>query len=248
MTFRAPGDQRPGLRWGRCTGSERRRTLRVLHVLAVRAYGSFREDLLMNQELQLLGDEQGCFGLQNQPSVCKFADTFPEILPMESCLQICRYCRQCIWARNDRLKQLCFGCFYSRQKGRKQIPGQKESPTRTLVKTTTSQLVSLGPRPHCSMFLEPPRKTTQVSSGIRIATAAVDGSSHQKQRRFVSKWKDDLALFQGLQKPTNGISTCAFCIYSGGRPGCQSLDCRTSEAETDNKAARFYGPLPFAHR
>jgi hypothetical protein len=50
------------------------------------------------------------------------------------------------------------------------IPGQKASP-RTLVKTTTSQLVSQGPRPHCSVLVDPPRKTTQVSSGIRIANA-----------------------------------------------------------------------------
>jgi hypothetical protein len=168
-------------------------------------------------------------------SVCKtsLASASLQIPFQKSCRwkAVCKYAniaRQCIWARNDRLKQLCFGCFYSRQKGRKQIPGQKESPTRTLVKTTTSQLVSQGPRPHCSMFLEPPRKTTQVSSGIRIATAAVDGSSHQKQRRFVCKWKDDLALSQELQKPTNGISTCAFCIYFG-------REARVSESGLQNK-------------
>jgi hypothetical protein len=68
------------------------------------------------------------------------------------------------------LKSCVLAACTPAKRGRKQLPGQKASP-RTLVKTTPSQLVSQGPMPHCSVFLDSPRKTTQVSSGILIANA-----------------------------------------------------------------------------
>jgi hypothetical protein len=73
--------------------------------------------------------------------------------------------------------------FTPANRARKRIPAQKLSP-RMLTKTTTSQFVSQGPRPHCLVFLDPPRKTTLVSSGIHIANAPARlqyGSSASKE-------------------------------------------------------------------
>jgi hypothetical protein len=33
-------------------------------------------------------DRQGCYGLQNQLTICTYVDTIPKILQMEGCLQI----------------------------------------------------------------------------------------------------------------------------------------------------------------
>jgi hypothetical protein len=68
-------------------------------------------------------------------------------------------------------------------RARKRIPAQKSAP-RMLVKTTASQLVSQDQRPHCLVLLDPPRKTTHVSSGIRISNAPARlhyGSSTSKE-------------------------------------------------------------------
>jgi hypothetical protein len=35
-------------------------------------------------------DHQGCYGLQKQLTICKFADTISKFLQMESCQQTCK--------------------------------------------------------------------------------------------------------------------------------------------------------------
>jgi hypothetical protein len=65
---------------------------------------------------------------------------------------------------------------------------------------------------------------------------------HQKKPRVACKWKVDLALSHGLQKPANGISTCAFCISFG-------RETRVSESALQNKGKRkpTTRPLAFTH-
>jgi hypothetical protein len=64
---------------------------------------------------------------------------------------------------------------------------------------------------------------------------------HQKKARVACKWRDDLALSHGLQKPTHGISNCAFCISFG-------REARVSESGLQNKQKRkpTIRPLAFS--
>jgi hypothetical protein len=62
----------------------------------------------------------------------------------------------------------------------------------------------------------------------------------ETKRRLSCKWKDDLVLSHGLQRPANGISTCTFCLSFG-------REVRVPAAENQNAGKRkpIMRPLAF---
>jgi hypothetical protein len=155
---------------------------------------------------------------------------------MESCLQICKSAILQTMYLGGKLSPetavIWLTCTPAKR-ARKRIPAQKSSP-RVLVRNNNfpTRLSRLK-----ATFLGVVRPATQVAY---LLPTHQHGCSmvhpHQKKPLVACKLKDDLALSHWLQKPTNGISTCAFFIsIRKGAPGVSVWTSEQAKAEAGNR-------------
>jgi hypothetical protein len=114
-------------------------------------------------------DRRRCNGLQKQLTFCKFADTSPKSCRWQP---VCKSAMlQTMYLGRTSLSETAvFWPLLLPPTGKEANSCAKGSSPRMLVKTTTSQLVSQSPMPHCLVLLDPPRKTPRFPVAYVLPT------------------------------------------------------------------------------